>query len=207
MAHVENVEATDFTEQFGLEFYDNRKGLLTISFVSDVPLSGDGIIATLSFVIRDGAIGGITAPLTLVDAQLNDLSGLDLENSVLQTPIYTTNGELTILNVPLLHVSSTNLYYEVSGAPATHGLIVSNSGTGTLRWIASEVADWISLDDASGITPAILNITVQPEGLKGGVYESEVTITNADDLTQVKVIRVWLTVISHELYLSILLKE
>jgi hypothetical protein len=53
---------------------------------------------------------------------------------------------------------------------------ITNSGDGTLKWSASEHSPWLRLDPTDGDVPGALSITMDPEQLDPGVYESDITL-------------------------------
>ena len=54
---------------------------------------------------------------------------------------------------------------------------ITNSGSGTLTWTASDRSEWIRLEPREGEVPATLTITMDPDNLDPGTYEADVTIT------------------------------
>src|SRR4051812_976151 len=53
---------------------------------------------------------------------------------------------------------------------------ITNSGEGSLKWSASEHSPWLRIDPTAGEVPGTLSITMDPEDLDPGVYESDVTV-------------------------------
>ena len=65
---------------------------------SDVPVSGSGAIARITWRLAADAMDGSSAPIALVDAQLNDVSGRDFATSAVQATIARTDGLMTIVD-------------------------------------------------------------------------------------------------------------
>ena len=70
--------------------------------------------------------------------------------------------------------------YTVGGAaPATQGILILNTGGGTLSWIASASAAWVGLSSASGTAPVVMSVSANPATLPAGSYSATVLITAA----------------------------
>ena len=57
---------------------------------------------------------------------------------------------------------------------------ITTSGGGSITWSASDRSDWISLEPREGEVPGTLTISLDPEELGPGIYESEVTVLARD---------------------------
>ena len=53
---------------------------------------------------------------------------------------------------------------------------ITNTGEGTLKWSATEHSPWLRLAPTGGDVPGSLSITMDPENLDPGVYETEVAV-------------------------------
>ncbi|TKB66637.1 MAG: hypothetical protein E8D47_06590 [Nitrospira sp.] len=76
--------------------------------------------------------------------------------------------------------SPTNLTFTgtVGGAnPAPKPISISNTGSGTLSWTASDNAAWLALSPVSGTNSGTVTASVNMTGLVAGTYNSIVTIT------------------------------
>jgi hypothetical protein len=81
------------------------------------------------------------------------------------------------------------------GVPQTATLRVSNVGAGTLRWIASEDAPWLTLSETSGTAPSTLTLTGNPAGMEpSSSVETVVMIERDGDPAQSTPVQVTLTV-------------
>jgi len=72
---------------------------------------------------------------------------------------------------PSLSVAPTQVGWHVAAgttADQTEDVDVNNAGGGTLDWIASEDATWLSLDLTGGTAPSTLGLTADPSGLADG---------------------------------------
>lgn len=81
---------------------------------------------------------------------------------------------------PTIAVAPTGLQfaYTVGGTiPATQSIQVANSGGGTLNWVASTSASWLSVTPGSGTAPSTLSVIVSPTGLRAGTYTGSVQIS------------------------------
>jgi len=79
-----------------------------------------------------------------------------------------------------LSVQPTSLAFDaVAGGsnPAAQQLSISNVGSGTLSWQATDNAGWLTLDPASGAAPASVLVRVTVAGLASGTYQASITVT------------------------------
>jgi glucose/arabinose dehydrogenase/PKD repeat protein len=80
---------------------------------------------------------------------------------------------------PVQSVSPSSLAFSaVAGgsSPAAKTLAVTNAGTGTLSFSASDDADWLSVSPTGGSAPDDVTVTVDTTGLEPGTYTAGVTI-------------------------------
>lgn len=94
---------------------------------------------------------------------------------------------------------------EAGNSPAVQSFKVSNGGDGTLNYVAEESAPWLSIDKTSGsvtTTKDTITLSVNSLGLteSQSPYLTDITLTNADDTTQTKIVKVRLSIISPESY-------
>jgi hypothetical protein len=81
---------------------------------------------------------------------------------------------------PVLSVQPASLTFggAVGGPnPAAQPLTISNVGTGTLSWSASDDAGWLNLDSTSGTAPSTVWASVNIGGLSAGTYQGDITVT------------------------------
>ena len=84
-----------------------------------------------------------------------------------------------IFDVPILSVSPTSLDFGISETSKTFN--ITNSGTGTLTWSASDDRTWISLNPTSGSTTTEtdqVTVTVDRSSLSAVTYTGTVTVTS-----------------------------
>jgi hypothetical protein len=67
-----------------------------------------------------------------------------------------------------------------STTPQSQTLQVSNSGTGTLTWIATKSQPWVALSKTGGGAPDSITVTVDPTGLPPGTQTDTVVFTSAE---------------------------
>ncbi|UCF42554.1 MAG: right-handed parallel beta-helix repeat-containing protein [Planctomycetota bacterium] len=105
-----------------------------------------------------------------------------------------------VLIGPLIEVSATK--FEFSGVegganPNDQILSISNSGGGTLNWEAMEVCGWLTVvPDTGSSTGEIddVNLSVDISGLGGGVYDCNLTISDANAANSPQIVGVTLHV-------------
>lgn len=94
---------------------------------------------------------------------------------------------------------------EAQGNPANQPFKISNSGTETLNYALSVNASWIGLDKFFGSILSNEDTIVVSANLSGlsidqSPYLGEIIVTNTDDVSQKKIIKVRLSIISPESY-------
>ena len=83
---------------------------------------------------------------------------------------------------PALSVAPASLSFsavEGGAAPAAKTLGVSNGGSGSLTWSASENAAWLSVSPGGGTGAGTITVTPALAGLAAGTYSTDVTVTAA----------------------------
>jgi hypothetical protein len=72
-----------------------------------------------------------------------------------------------------------NFAYVINGElPPSQSFSISNTGTGTVSWIAAENTSWLSCIPTSGTNTGKLTVSVNPTGLGVGTYTSTITVTD-----------------------------
>lgn len=92
----------------------------------------------------------------------------------------TVNFDVTAAPTPTIGLSATTLSFSaVQGGsnPANKTITISNSGSGTLSWTATESAGWLSLSPASGTGTGTISVSVNTAGLPVGTVSTPITIT------------------------------
>jgi uncharacterized protein (TIGR03437 family) len=81
------------------------------------------------------------------------------------------------------------------GNPLPASIAVSNTGSGTLPWTASDSGNpsWLTLGPLSGSTPAVMTAGINAAGLTAGSYSSTITVTSG---SQHQTVGVTLTVVA-----------
>ena len=97
--------------------------------------------------------------------------------------------------IPAIGLSTTSLAFTGTAGgtnPANQSFTVSNTGSGTLTWTASDNAAWLTLSPASGTNTGTVTATVNLTGLAAGTYSG--TITTAATGATTRTLSVALTV-------------
>jgi hypothetical protein len=97
--------------------------------------------------------------------------------------ITVTSGSAT----PAIGLSPTNLAFSgAAGAanPAAQMIGVSNTGSGTLTWTASDNAAWLTLTPASGTNAGTMTASVNTAGLAAGTYNTTVSVAGTGTATR-----------------------
>jgi len=117
----------------------------------------------------------------------------------------TTVPVTFVVQRPGLNVSPTDIERSTnigSNATFTETIQISNSGTGTLEWTASEDASWLSLATRSGTGDAAVGVTINSAGLAGGTYEEDIVVSAPGALGSPARVSVTLTVLAPGLAVS-----
>ncbi len=80
--------------------------------------------------------------------------------------------------------------YAGGSNPAGQGAMITNTGTGTLDWNASEATAWLTLSSTSGTAPSGFTDSVDIAGLAPGSYFADVTVTAAGASNSPQVLKV-----------------
>jgi hypothetical protein len=81
---------------------------------------------------------------------------------------------------PTIGVSPSSLSFTATAGganPANQTVSITNTGTGTLNWTASDNAAWLTVSPASGTAPSTLTASVSIAGLAAGTYNGAITIS------------------------------
>ena len=136
----------------------------------DGALSGEGNVALVAQVSREGLQGGIYSTELRVRSNGGDAV----------VPVRMTVPSIV---EPVLAV--TPLELSVGGGVEEHGLLVSNSGSGVLDWQVEETADWLEVGSEGGDTGsgtlegeggAELTVRTSGVGLASGIYQTMLRI-------------------------------
>jgi len=94
----------------------------------------------------------------------------------------TVNLTLTAPQIPTINLVPTSLAFSATQGgsnPAAQIVNISNSGTGTLSWSASDTASWLSISPISGAAPGSLTVTANVAGLSAATYSASITVTGS----------------------------
>jgi glucose/arabinose dehydrogenase len=98
---------------------------------------------------------------------------------------------------PALAVSPSSLAFSATAGganPAAKTLSVTNTGSGTLSFSASDDAGWLSLSAATGSAPKDVSVAVDTGGLATGTYTATITVDAGSASGSPRTIPVTLTV-------------
>jgi len=71
---------------------------------------------------------------------------------------------------------------------------VSNSGTGSLNWVISDNAGWLTTYPGSGIDSGVVKVSIDPAGLSAGTYTGTITVADPLAANSPQYVTVYLTV-------------
>jgi len=83
--------------------------------------------------------------------------------------------------ISVLQVSPTSLTFNMTqngSNPTVKLLNISNNGTGSLTWSASESISWLSLSSSSGTAPSTIDVSINGSGLSAGTYTGQIAVSS-----------------------------
>ncbi len=100
---------------------------------------------------------------------------------------------------PVISLSRTRLNFGAFSASeykftSSQAVIISNAGGGTLNWVISADAAWITVNPSSGAGTAVIEIGVNHSGLSPGTYTGTITVTATGASNSPQVINLTLNV-------------
>jgi len=157
------------------------------TWLSLSPLSGTGAGSSTVTVNTAGlAAGTYTGTITI--------SAVGASNSPRTVPVTLT---VTVAASPTISRSPATLTFSGTqgGAnPASQAVNITNSGTGSLTWTATDNANWLTLTPASGTGTGTIGASVNLSGLAAGTYTGTITITATGATNTPQTVAVSLTV-------------
>ena len=102
-------------------------------------------------------------------------------------PVSLTVNPAGTSTTPTIGLGTTSLAFTgtAGGAnPASQSFTISNTGSGTLAWTASDNAAWLSLSPATGTNTGTVTATVNLTGLAAGTYSGTITTSAAGATTR-----------------------
>ena len=106
---------------------------------------------------------------------------------------------------PAIGLSPTSLAFtgSIGGAnPAARPITVSNIGSGTLSWSASENANWLTLSPQVGTNAGAINASVNLSGLAAGTYTGTVTVSGTGAATKTVLVTLTVTATGSSVFLN-----
>ena len=103
-------------------------------------------------------------------------------DSTLHTTFRVDDVSLKASTTPVatIGVSPATLSFtgQVGGAnPASQNLSITNTGSGTLSWTASDNQPWLSVSPTSGTAPSTATVSVATAGLSSGTHNGAITLS------------------------------
>ncbi|MEQ1844163.1 MAG: choice-of-anchor D domain-containing protein [Nitrospira sp.] len=109
----------------------------------------------------------------------------------------TVSFDVTAAPTPTIGLSATTLSFSAAQGgsnPANKTISVSNSGSGTLNWTATENTSWLSLSPASGTGAGTISVAVSTAGLSVGTVSTPITIAASGATNTPQTVTVSLTI-------------
>ena len=80
--------------------------------------------------------------------------------------------------LPKVSVDKSTITFSAAAGQAASGqtVTVGNAGGGSLQWVASPTASWLSVTPGSGTNTGMVSVTASAAGLSAGTYNANVTI-------------------------------
>ncbi len=102
-------------------------------------------------------------------------------SSVSPNPFTITTGEVG----PGIALDRTALYFGslmlTDAKTPPQKIMVSNSGIGTLKWMAVNTEQWLHIDSAAGTENGVITVSVNPWGVEPGTYTDTITVSDSQD--------------------------
>ena len=152
------------------------------------PASGTGN-STVTVTVATGTLSASTqtATITLAATGANPIS----------IPVTFTVTAAPASTIGLSPVSLSFTGTQGAANPASKTVNVTNPGSGTLTWSASDNATWLTLSPASGTTTTEtdpITASINTAGLAAGTYNASITITGTGSTNTPQTVPVVLTV-------------
>jgi hypothetical protein len=90
------------------------------------------------------------------------------------------NGTSAPSTQPTIGVNPGSLSFTATAGganPASQAISITNIGSGTLNWTATDNASWLTVSPTSGAAPSTLTASVNISGLAAGSYNGTITIS------------------------------
>jgi len=145
-------------------------GDMYIAAAGSAPLAGSGTLLKINFEVKGTA--GSSTTISFTEMTFNE--GTPATN--------TTNGLFTVSESggAALIVDPSTLNFSATfgaGDPADLSLNITNGGSGTLTWSATNSKTWLSITPAAGTAPSSITVSVNTSGLAAGTYSDTITVT------------------------------
>jgi hypothetical protein len=197
------TESDDFPTTSGA--YDTSLGGSNDSFITRLDSSGTGLDYSTYF----GGSSSDSGRGIVIDGHGNacvigDTSSSDFPTTsgAVDTGYNGSNDVFAVkinpeISQPIIMVLVSELYFGATTAgdktPAQK-FRISNKGGGTLDWVVSNEAAWLSCTPGSGAGPGNVNVSVDPSGLLAGLYTDTITVSATDAVNSPQTVTVTLNV-------------
>lgn len=167
--------------------------LNTVSWLRITPTSG-AVPEALEVTVVDQSldVGRYLATILLIDETTGDSSA----TLTVSLDVTTSEIELSVDTVHLIALAQI-------GDPEPVGLMVSNSGSGSLSWSASEEVSWLQVSPASGADDDSVMLIVDVSALALGEYSGVVLFSDPLARNSPESLVVILSYVSDEPYISL----
>jgi Viral BACON domain len=140
--------------------------------------SGTVTPSTISLTFSGNATDMNGAPVT---TQAYIFFGND-NGELISVPGFTSGTTVSVANVtpPSIGLSVNSLSFAAAPGgsnPPSQSISVSNTGSGTLTWTASESASWLSLTPSRGTNSGTITASVNSSGLAQGAYSTTIVVS------------------------------
>ena len=131
--------------------------------------------------IQPGLSGTFTLTASFANLAAGSYSGTaTISGGGVTKQVPVTLALTAATSTPAIGLNTTSLGFAgtVGGAnPSAQTIAVSNVGSGTLSWTASDNAAWLTLSPVSGTNSGSVSANVNLTGLAAGAYNAIVTVT------------------------------
>jgi len=111
------------------------------------------------------------------------VNGVENTNRTFQVVMDGNHTATVYYEIPLspeIALNRTNLNFGcITGGifPESQAVSITNGGDGLLEWTASSMTPWLNIEPSSGTNFGIMNVSLNPAGLKAGVYTGAISVT------------------------------
>jgi len=155
--------------------YSDSADLLIMKLDANGEIPGCNIMRSFDAVVTDTS--AITTNTSAVPQQSSVVSS---DTNVFPQDTAAVRNVICDNSLPTIGLSPTNFSFTATQGgsnPSNQSLSISNTGGGTLNWLVSDNATWLSLSPTSGTNSGTVTLSVNITGLTAGTYNATITIT------------------------------